>query len=174
MRGSIQRYCTCRDPATKKQLGKNCPALERSDKHGLWEYRDRVPTSKGYRQLRRRPFRTRKAAIDFQNQVRDLLELAYGDPDSLARVGDLISHRTRRAGQLPEPRDVRRRLGIGLELNRSMTVAEWLEAWYAGKRRAKRASTLDGYRAHLDNYLLPHLGHLPIDRCTALHFSDLF
>lgn len=174
MKGSIQRYCTCKDPNTRKQLGKRCPVFRESDKHGHWEYRDRLPSPEGYRPFRRRGFPSKKAASEFRDQVYELLKLAKDDVATLARLGGMIFDRTKHGGQLPGTDDVRRRLGLGADLDRSMTLGEWLEAWFAGKKRGKRESTLHGYRGHLDNFLIPQLGHLPIDRCTALHISDMF
>ena len=50
-----------------------------------------------------------------------------------------------------------------------LTVATYLEDWLAGKG-GLRASTARSYRAHLDRYLLPHLGHL---RLAALRTVDV-
>lgn len=174
MKGSIKRYCFCKDPATGRDLGTACVLLKTDTKHGEWEYRDRHMTTIGYRVFRRRGFPTKKAAGAFRTQVYDLLALAKGDAGTLARVGDLVFDKTRRGGHLPPVDDLRRRLGVGQELDRSQTVGEWLEQWYAGKKRAKRDSTLRSYRQHLDHYLIPQLGHLPLDRLNALHISDLF
>jgi integrase len=172
MKGSIKRYCFCKDLATGREVGVRCPQLA-DTKHGEWEYRDRHLTTAGYRPFRRRGFRTKTEAARFRTQVYDLLALARGDTDSLARLGDLVFDKTRRGGQLPAVEDVRRRLGLGRELDRSQTLGEWLEQWYAGKR-ALRESSARGYRAHLDNWLIPHLGHVPLDRLTPEHIADLF
>ena len=45
----------------------------------------------------------------------------------------------------------------------TMTVAEYLESWLAGKA-AIVANTSRCYRSHLDLYLIPGLGHLPLAR----------
>jgi integrase len=172
MKGSIIRYCACRDPETGKQLAARCPKLGDS-KHGQFEYRDRLPTSKGTGTYRRRGFRTRKAASEYRNHVYELLALAKGDAYTLARIGDLI-HGVMRGQDPPAVEDVRRRLGLGHTLDRSQTLGEWLETWYAAKKRARRDSTLRGYRQHLDHYLIPQLGDWPMDRLNALHISDLF
>ena len=58
-------------------------------------------------------------------------------------------------------------------MDRSETVGEWLDRWYAGKRAA-RESTARGYRQHLDHYLIPQLGRAPLDRLNAEHIADLF
>lgn len=85
----------------------------------------------------------------------------------------MVFEKTKNGGQLPAVDDVRRRLGLGRALDRSETVGEWLEQWYAGKR-SKRASTTRSYRQHLDHYLIPQLGHIPLDRLNAEHIADLF
>lgn len=163
MQGSIQRYCSCKNPTTGRAYGKSCPDLKK-DKHGQWDYRERIDSSAGVRELRRRGFQTRKAAQKFREEVEDLLKLAKGDPEISKRLGDLVFEKTKRGGQLPDVDDVRRRLGIGRALDRSMRLGEWLEQWYAGKKRARRDSHVDTIRGHLDHYLIPFLGHLPIDQ----------
>jgi integrase len=64
-------------------------------------------------------------------------------------------------------------LGIRGELDHSLTVAEWLEQWLAGKRKL-RDSARRSYRQHLDHYLVPLLGPLPLDRLTPEHIADMF
>jgi integrase len=49
------------------------------------------------------------------------------------------------------------------------TVKEWLRAWVEG-RLSLRPSTQISYRGHIERYLCPHLGHLPLD---ALRPSDI-
>lgn len=174
MKGSVKRYCSCVDPATGKQYGTNCPRRAADPKHGLWEYRDRLPAGSSTGEMRRRGFATRKAAGEFRDKVYELLALAQGDAKTAGRIGALLFERTKRGGQLPAVEDVRRRLGLGHSLDRSQTLGEWLETWYAAKKRAKRDSTVRLYRQHLDHYLIPQLGEWPMDRLNALHISDLF
>lgn len=69
MKGSIKRYCFCKDPGTGKEFGRRCPDLASSTRHGDWEYRDRLATGTGYRPFRRRGFRTKALAQEFQEQV---------------------------------------------------------------------------------------------------------
>ncbi len=173
MKGSIKRYCTCTDPGSGKQIGPSCPILPADPKHGAWEYRDRLPSSTKVRPFHRRGFATKKAAAELRSAAYALLALAKGDAQSLARVGDLVFNATRQGGQLPAVADVRRRLGLGRELDRSQTVGEFLPEWLAGKRKL-RESTARLYRGHVDHYLVPLLGHLPLDRLSAEHISDMF
>jgi hypothetical protein len=51
-----------------------------------------------------------------------LLDLAKGDAQSVARIGDLIFKATAHGGRLPEVDDVRRRLGLGAALDRSIVA----------------------------------------------------
>ena len=89
------------------------------------------------------------------------------------RLGDLIFERTKRSGQLPEVADVRRRLGLGSALGRSQPTGEWLTEWIAGKRRLRACSTRS-YQQHVDHYLVPILGKIPLDRLSAEQISDMF
>jgi integrase len=68
--------------------------------------------------------------------------------------------------------DLRRRLGVGQEVNDRQTVGQWLESWFAGKRNL-RSTTARGYRAHLDSYLLPHLGTIPLEHLRAAHVAEM-
>ena len=173
MKGSVKRYCSCADPGTGRQYGAKCPTLVASTKHGQWDYRERIPSSAGLRELRRRAFPTRTAANGFRDDAHALLKLAKGDTGTAARIGDLIFDRTKRGGQLPEAEDVQRRLGLRGALDRSQTLAEWLDSWIAGKKRL-RASTTDSYSGHIVTYLKPMLGHIPLDRLGEQHVHDMF
>ena len=53
------------------------------------------------------------------------------------------------------------------------TVAEWLEGWLAGKKRAKRASTVRGYESHIRVHISPVLGDLPLERLNAGHVEQV-
>jgi integrase len=173
MNGSIKRYCACKDDAGKV-LGSKCPQLAADSKHGQWELRDRLPSSKGKRPFRRRSMPTKTAATAFRKDVYALLDLARGDRQSLAKLGDLVFASTNRGGQLPDVADVRRRLGLGVALDRSQTVEEWLTFWLANKKRSKRESTSDSYADHVRVYLIPILGDIALDRLTDAAISDMF
>ena len=176
MKGSIKRYCACVGPESGRQypVGE-CPDFQKKPKHGWWEYRDRLLAGAPpkLRTFRRRGFDTRTAAARFQAHLYELLGLARGDRQLTASVGDLVFTATKRHGLLPAVDDVRRRLGIGRELDRSQLTREWFEQWIAGKR-SLRESTARGYRAHLDHFLIPLLGDVPLDRLTPEHIADMF
>lgn len=172
VKGAINRYCACRDPQTGKQYAAKCPKLS-DTKHGHWELRDRLASKAGVKPYRRRGFPTKRAASEHRDHVYALFALAKGERLAETQIGDLV-HGMKRGQQLPSIDEVRRRLGIGQRLDRSMLMREALESFYAAKKRAKKTSTLRLYRQHLDHYLIPQLGDLPIDRCGALPISDLF
>lgn len=173
MRGSVKRYCACQDEAGRV-VGAKCPQLVTDSKHGLWEYRDRLPSSTGVREFRRRGMPTKTAANAFRKAIYEILDLARGDRQSLEKLGDLVFASTHRGGQLPDVADVRRRLGLGVALDRSQTVAEWLDFWVANKRRSKRPSTSDSYEDHVRVYLVPILGDVALDRLGDAQISDMF
>jgi integrase len=68
--------------------------------------------------------------------------------------------------------ELRRRVDVGQEVNDKQTVAAWLEIWFIGKENL-RPTTARGYRAHLDKYLIPHLGGMPLERLRAAHISEM-
>lgn len=78
MKGSITRYCTCRDSNTRKLYGPGCPRLRTDGKHGEWCLRVRLSSSSGYREMFRRGFAAKKAAEAYRDQVHALLALARG------------------------------------------------------------------------------------------------
>ena len=172
MTGTIRRRCYCKDKATGRELGARCPDLAIS-KHGVWEYRDRLPRTAGAGSFRRAGFARKGDAEQFRDQVRELLALATGDPQSTERVGDLIWAATTHGGALPAAEDVRRRLGLGGPLDRSLLTGAWLEQWMSGKR-ALRNSASRSYRQHIDNYLRPLIGDVPLDRLSPEHIGDMF
>jgi integrase len=55
------------------------------------------------------------------------------------------------------------------------TVADWLTAWLDGKVGAEsiRATTEVSYRTHVDNYLIPHLGHLRLVDLRPQHVTRM-
>jgi integrase len=166
------KRCGCRDPETGKQLGNACPKL-RQRHHGFYEAAPRIDTSQGRRKLHRSGFATATERDGFIERVRELVRLAEGDPGTRKRIGDLLFEVTRYGGQLPPAEDVRQRLALGRDLTASVTTGEWLETWHRGKRKL-RESTARVYRGHLDNFLLPQLGHIQLDRLSAAHISAMF
>ncbi len=68
---------------------------------------------------------------------------------------------------------LRGRLIQGQTVDDRQTTGTYLEEWLAGKRRL-RPTTARSYEAHLRLYLMPHLGHLPLERLRPAHISAMF
>jgi integrase len=85
----------------------------------------------------------------------------------------MILDRTRRGGSRPTTDDVDRRLGAGRDLDRTMTTAEWLDEWFAGKHDL-RGTTRRYYASNIRVYLKPRLGDIPLDRLRITHLTAMF
>lgn len=167
---SIHVRCAC-------PKGQRCVELWRKDgswnsRHGSAGYACRVPTSTGTRLLKRFGYASKAEAKDAADHVGRLLDLGTDDA-TRTRIGDMIAAAKRGAG-LPAVDDVRRRLGLELDPGQQgVMVADWLQTWLASRRRI-RASMTRSYQQHIDNWLVPHLGQLPLERLNADHISGLF
>lgn len=173
MKGTTEKRCGCKDPDTGSQLNQKCPQLPKR-RHGTWRFSTRIDTTTtDGRQLRRGGYATETAASKALDHVRALVELAEADQAIRRRIGDLIFERSRNGGQLPDGAEVRRRLGAGRDLAApAMTVGEWAECWLAGKRKIKK-SVARSYRQHADNWLIPVLGDIQLDRLRAEHIAGM-
>jgi integrase len=173
MKYSTHPLCRCTDEGTGKPLGQKCPKLHRPDgswnpRHGSMGWAARIPTSGGTKAVKRYGYDSKAAASADAGHVSRLLDLAPDDV-TRARIGDLITG-TRRGAPLPAVEDVRRRLGLGLDPGQpGITVGQWMETWLAGKRRAKRASTVRMYESHTRIYISPVIGDLPLERVSTAH-----
>lgn len=54
-----------------------------------------------------------------------------------------------------------------------LTVESYLREWLTGKQ-SLRESTRSSYRLHLDRYLVPYLGHLPVTELRAQHIERMY
>ena len=132
--------------------------------------RGRVPVTGGSKQVKRYGYSSRKAAEQAAQHAGKLLDLAPDDA-TRARIGDLIAA-AKRGAPLPAIEDVRRRLGLGVDPGTpGATVAEWLDAWLAGKQRTRRASTTRMYESHVRVYIRPVIGDLPLERLNTGHIE---
>lgn len=89
MKGTVSRYCTCRD-ADGKQLGARCPDLAANGKHGRFQFLIDLPRVAGRRkEMRRRGFRTSRAAHEELERVRARFSagVAVNDKES---TGDFL------------------------------------------------------------------------------------
>ncbi|MER7854205.1 tyrosine-type recombinase/integrase [Streptomyces bacillaris] len=174
MKGSTHRRCYCRDPHTGKPLGKKCPKLT-SRKHGSYSIRQELPPREDgtRRSFSRAGYDSLKTAQADLDHVRALLALAdTDDPDSLRRLVTLLEEVGDEKAPLPDVEETRRRLRAGLGLRGSLTVGEWLDAWFASKKR--RRTTLNGYASHIRVHLKPRIGHIRLDRLNVGHLVEMF
>ncbi|WP_460067319.1 tyrosine-type recombinase/integrase [Streptomyces sp. YKOK-I1] len=170
--GSIRRRCECRGP-DGKLLGQTCPKLKRKN-HGAPAIRQELPPdAEGTRRtFRRTGYGSVTEAQGDLSRLQAILDLPGDDPDEQRRVGDLLADIARRRADIPETSEVQRRLGVGVPLDGTMTVAQWLDHVMANK--ATRATTNHGYESHIRVHLKPALGHLRLDRLGVGHVQDMF
>ncbi|MFG2045327.1 tyrosine-type recombinase/integrase [Dactylosporangium sp. NPDC048998] len=176
--GSVWKYCTCRN-AEGRKIGQTCPSLRRPGgawhpTHGRWAYQLELPPTTGgvRRQLRRRGFDTREDAVAERDQAIALLRLAGDDTDTATQIADLLDQV--RAGQpLPDRDLVARRVKAGVSASAAMPLADYLRQWHRSRKQIQ-PTTLHVYEGHIRNYLIPHLGHLPIDQLHVVHIQDMF
>lgn len=177
--GSITKRCTCKDPTTGRRLGSACPKLRRAGgagwnaTHGTWGYQLELPAAPGRprRQLRRGGFAGRDDAVAERDHARALLDLAV-DQHLAVQIADLL-HACRPGDPLPDRDEVAARVRAGVPASTSITTAEYLRQWLAG-RRGLAEKTLRGYRDHLTKYLIPHLGPIPLQQLRLGHIQAMF
>jgi integrase len=172
--GSTFKRCYCKDPDTGKERGADCPDLDKR-RHGTWCLKIRLDTTAtDGRQLKRSGFAREADASDTLDKVRDLIKLAGDDGNARHKIGDLIFEKSARGGELPAVDDVRRRLGLRREnLASSDTFGDAWSAWLAGKKKL-RPSAAKALRGHGDNWLIPVLTDIPVDRITGEHCAMVF
>ncbi|MFJ5893825.1 tyrosine recombinase XerC [Streptomyces californicus] len=161
--GGITKRCECRGPEGRL-LGTGCPQLAKKS-HGKLLLRQELPLDA---EGRRRPFRrtgyatVTKAQADL-DKLRAILDLVDADDEDAARrVGDLLQGVMKARKPIPDASEVKRRLGVGVELDGKMTMSKLFEAWLGSKKT--RATTTRGYRSHVRVHLDPGVGHLRVDR----------
>jgi len=69
--------------------------------------------------------------------------------------------------------DVASRAAQGVRVDDRETVAAFLARWLVVKAGDSKATTVRSYRAHVDNVIVPAIGHLPIERLRAEHVEQL-
>jgi len=173
-RGSVSRRCRCRD-ADGRDLGAKCPKLKTKG-HARWQLRQELAAGADgkRRTFRRGGFDTKDDAQDALDEVRTLLAIARDD-DEARKIGDLLSS-LGLSDRLPEADTVAKKIRSGITLTDRSTVGDALRAWIKREERAGkiRRNTLVSYRGHVDNYLIPKLGHIERDRLTSDHVRDAF
>ena len=175
--GSIFKTCSCRNDLGRKLRG-HCPKLHRpgggwSPIHGRWAYQLELPpkSAGGRRQLRRSSFDLRDDAADDLSKAQALLALAAGDPTTEVQIADLLAA-LKRGQPLPDRDLVARRVHAGVSASKAMPLADYLWQWH--RSRHIEATTLRLYAGHIRNYLVPHLGHIPIDQLRVGHIQAMF
>jgi integrase len=173
--GSTFKRCYCTDPETGRELGADCPDIDKR-RHGTWCLKIRIATTAGpgKRQLKRSGYDRESDASGALEKIRDMIKLAGDDASARQKIGDMIFEKSARGGELPALDDVRRRLGLRRE-NLGSTDAfgvSW-PAWLAGKRKL-RVSSARALEAHGRNWLLPVLKDIPVDRITGEHCAMVF
>jgi integrase len=168
---SIHVRCACPE-------GQACAKLWRKDsswnaRHGSAGFACRIPTSGGTKLVKRFGYGSKAEATAAAEAVGMLLGLGT-DEATRDSIGDMIMA-AKRGIELPALEDVRRRLGLGLDPGQSgVTTGEWLNTWLAGKRRTRRPSAIRSYEMHIRVWLVPAIGHIPLERLNAAHVEEVF
>ncbi|MCP3758366.1 site-specific integrase [Streptomyces sp. TBY4] len=174
MKGSTYRRCSCRDPKTGKELGTSCPKRN-SRNHCTYSIRQELPPHEdgSRRSFARGGYSSLKAAQADLDHVRALLGLVDADdPEGIQLVAEMLAEVSGEKLPLPEVEETRRRLKAGQDLVGSLTVAEWLDRWLAGKRIRK--SGISRYETDIRVHLKPRIGHRRLDRLRVSHLSEMF
>ncbi|MEU6784621.1 tyrosine-type recombinase/integrase [Nonomuraea angiospora] len=183
-KGTTFKTCACKDPATGKRLGKNCPKLRRphhdggarwSTTHGSWGYQLELPAhtdGKRRNPLRRSGFATLEDAGAELDHARGLLTLD-NDPAVRRQITKLMLSVLKDTKSLPDTEEVRRKVRTRQDLNRHITVAEWLEE-FLKRKRAIEATTKRSYESHVRLYLNPYLGDIRLDRLRVSDIASMF
>ncbi|MFD4786558.1 tyrosine-type recombinase/integrase [Streptomyces sp. NPDC058459] len=169
--GSVFKRCECRAP-DGKLLGQKCPKLTRKN-HGAPAVRQELPPSETgtRRTFRRTGYKLVTDAQADLTRLQSILDLA-GDETEAQRIGDFLADINARRADLPEIADVSRKLGVGVPLDGSTTVGDWLDHVMANKKT--RPTTNNSYGSHIRVHLGPALGHLRLDRLSVGHCQDMF
>jgi integrase len=69
--------------------------------------------------------------------------------------------------------EVLARVRLGIRVDRSETVGQYLESWLSG-RRALKPTTRRSYAGHIERLLVPQLGHLRLEDLRPEHISDAY
>ncbi|WP_370413514.1 tyrosine-type recombinase/integrase [Streptomyces fradiae] len=174
MKGSTYRRCSCRDPKSGKELGASCPKRN-SRNHCTYSIRQELPPREdgSRRSFARGGYTNAKAAQADLDHVRALLGLAEtDDPEGIQLLAEMLAEVSGEKLPLPDVEETRRRLKAGQDLVGSLTVAEWLDRWLAGKRIRK--SGISRYETDIRVHLKPHIGHRRLDRLRVSHLSEMF
>ncbi|WP_182907603.1 site-specific integrase [Microbispora sp. H13382] len=180
--GTTYKTCGCRDAATGKQLGKKCPKLRRSgggerwsSTHGTWAYQLELPPHADGRRrspLRRQGFATLEDAEAELDHARGLLALDT-DPHTRRKICELMLSVLKDTRALPSIEEVRRKVRTHQDLDRTVTVAEWMGEFLKRKKKID-PTTRRSYETHIRLYVIPYLGDIRLDRLRVCDISGMF
>ncbi|WP_177227727.1 tyrosine-type recombinase/integrase [Nonomuraea pusilla] len=183
-KGTTFKICSCIDPVTGKNISKTCPKLRRthgdggtrwSTTHGTWGYQLELPAQADGRRrnpLRRSGFTTLEDAEAELDHARGLLALD-NEPAVRRQITKLMLSVLKDTKRLPDLEEVRRKVRTRQDLNRHITVAEWLEE-FLKRKRAIEATTKRSYESHVRLYLKPYLGDIRLDRLRVSDIAGMF
>ncbi|MDF5758807.1 tyrosine-type recombinase/integrase [Spongiactinospora sp. TRM90649] len=178
---AIYKNCSCRDEESGRRLGKSCPKLHGrgsqrwSTTHGRWAYQLELPPHADGRRrnpLRRSGFPTLADAEAELDHACGLLALD-ADPGVRRQITELMLATLKATRQLPPVEEVRRKVRTGQDLNRQITVGEWLGEFLKRKRRIDE-TTRRLYATHIRLYLDPYLGGIRLDRLRVSDVAGMF
>ncbi len=177
--GSLSKRCGCRHAETGKPMGNACPKLRRgngawSTEHGHWHYQMELPRDGDgrRRQLRRGGFTSQRDAAAELDHARELLRMAGRDPHRRAEIAVVLIAAVRANQPLPDLDTVRQRLRADVSLAEAPTVDAYLTEWLVDL--AVDANTVRGYESHVRVHLIPHLGHVRLDKLKPRHIKAMF
>lgn len=195
----VFKKCGCREPVVTngepeldaagkpkmRRLGAACPQLRSGSrwnpKHGTWHFQIEITmTPEPERHLGRGGLATETDAENLITQIRTLVAIAEehdDDPAAALRLRGDIVERLRAALKerrpLPSVEEIRQAANLGIPIINKITVAEWLTQWLDGKGTIAKG-TKRIYASHIDNYLIPHLGTIPLDKLRVSHLQAMF
>ncbi|MFJ4829890.1 tyrosine-type recombinase/integrase [Streptomyces sp. NPDC088747] len=170
--GGISKRCECRG-TDGKRLGTKCPQLPKRS-HGKHRVNQELPDSEDgtRRRFQRTGYTTVKDAQADLDRIRAILDLPGDDEDGQRRVGDLLAELQTSRGDIPDPTEVSRKLGVGIPLDGKTLIGDWLDQVMT--KKATRTTTNHGYDSHIRVHLKPAIGHLRLDRLSVGHVQDMF
>ncbi|MEU5847413.1 tyrosine-type recombinase/integrase [Saccharopolyspora shandongensis] len=171
--GSVYKRCSCRNPETGKQYGKNCPKAKKKG-HGSWSVKQELPPADDgtRRYFRRTGYDAQDKAQTDLDHVRSLLAVAKNDRQR-NQVAEMLSELSKNGDELPDAERVQRMLKHGTRLRANCTVGEWLDIWMPRQKHLAR-STVRNYQGHIDDYLKPNLGEIEVDELSVSDVVEMF
>jgi integrase len=180
VKGSTFKRCSCHDTAGRR-LGRGCPQLVRpgggwSRSHGQWHWQIEIPArADGTRRtMRHGPYPTQADAETVLTAIRNAVAVTDPtDTHTLVKTGDLLETVIKSGASILSPDQIRRALHLDITPTELPTMADYLTHWLAGRKNIKQG-TMRAYEAHIRLHLIPHIGHLRIDRLRPGHLDAMY